>query len=60
MITPGDEVLVIATVIAALDASQTIDLIVEITDMDGEPVRLYITDANIAYQNGEPMTRGQL
>ena len=25
----------------------------------GEPVRLYITDANIAYDQGKPLTRRQ-
>lgn len=57
MIRPGDEVLVVATVISALDVSQTIDLIVEIVDIDGEPVQLSITDASIAHRDGEPLTR---
>jgi hypothetical protein len=57
VIKSGDEVLVIAKVISALDVSQTIDLEVEVNDISGNPVRLSITDANIAHHNGEPLTR---
>ena len=52
----GDEVLIIGTVTAALDVSQSIDLTVEVRG-DQETYTLDITDAVLAHEDGKPLVR---
>lgn len=54
-IRPGDEVLIIAKVIEVVDASQTLDLVVE---FGNDPVnRATITDSDLARQQGKVLVK---
>jgi hypothetical protein len=56
VIRPGDEVLVIATVVTVLDASQTLDMTVRVGSSGSVA---YVTDADLIHKDGEILVRGR-
>lgn len=53
LLKPGDRVLVVATVVKVMDASQTVDIVVEVQPGFG----ISITDNNLLHNQTEPIVQ---